>query len=147
MGEVALGWAGVAGRRALAASGSGEHQGLSGVEQAALRQAILDHQLCGPGLCGQLWTRGQGRRADRDAVPSAPDRAGVGKYLRRWGLTFQRPDKRGAEQDTEAVRVWWEETCWRSGRGPGLRVSRCSSPTRSASAPTASPAARPPPPR
>ncbi|MEU0103573.1 winged helix-turn-helix domain-containing protein [Streptomyces sp. NPDC006267] len=35
---------------------------------------------------------------------------GVGKYLRRWGLTFRRPDKRAVEQDPEAVRVWREET-------------------------------------
>ncbi|MDX3427073.1 winged helix-turn-helix domain-containing protein [Streptomyces sp. ME02-6985-2c] len=34
---------------------------------------------------------------------------GVGKYLKRWGLTFQRPDKRAVEQDPEAVRVWHEE--------------------------------------
>ncbi|GHE14298.1 winged helix-turn-helix domain-containing protein [Streptomyces alanosinicus] len=35
---------------------------------------------------------------------------GVGKYLRRWGLSFQRPDERVLEQDAEAVRVWREET-------------------------------------
>ncbi|MEZ3182802.1 winged helix-turn-helix domain-containing protein [Streptomyces pimonensis] len=35
---------------------------------------------------------------------------GVGKYLKRWGLTFQRPDKRAVEQDPEAVRTWHEET-------------------------------------
>ncbi|MGW3667816.1 winged helix-turn-helix domain-containing protein [Streptomyces sp. NPDC005141] len=35
---------------------------------------------------------------------------GVGKYLKRWGLTFQRPDKRAVEQDPEVVRIWREET-------------------------------------
>ncbi|MFG2698275.1 winged helix-turn-helix domain-containing protein [Kitasatospora sp. NPDC048407] len=35
---------------------------------------------------------------------------GVGKYLKRWGLSFQRPDKRAIEQDPEAVRAWREET-------------------------------------
>ncbi|MGA5550978.1 helix-turn-helix domain-containing protein [Streptomyces pseudogriseolus] len=34
----------------------------------------------------------------------------MGTYLRRWGLSFQRPDKRAVEQDPEAVRVWQEET-------------------------------------
>ncbi len=34
----------------------------------------------------------------------------MGKYLKRWGLTFQRPDKRAVEQDPEAVRIWREET-------------------------------------
>ncbi|MEV0410092.1 winged helix-turn-helix domain-containing protein [Streptomyces sp. NPDC050448] len=28
----------------------------------------------------------------------------MGKYLRRWGLSFQRPDKRAVEQDPGAVR-------------------------------------------
>ncbi|WP_246561483.1 winged helix-turn-helix domain-containing protein [Streptomyces roseirectus] len=35
---------------------------------------------------------------------------GMGKYLKQWGLTFQRPDKRAVEQAPEAVRVWCEET-------------------------------------
>lgn len=35
---------------------------------------------------------------------------GVGKYLKRWGLAFQRPDKRAVGQDAGAVRVWHEET-------------------------------------
>ncbi|MFF3608388.1 winged helix-turn-helix domain-containing protein [Streptomyces sp. NPDC002463] len=34
----------------------------------------------------------------------------MGKYLKRWGLSFQRPDKRAVEQDAEAVRIWREET-------------------------------------
>ncbi|MFD3976742.1 winged helix-turn-helix domain-containing protein [Streptomyces cyaneofuscatus] len=41
---------------------------------------------------------------------------GAGKYLKRWGLSFQRPDKLAVEQDPEAVRVWREET-W-----PAIRV-------------------------
>ncbi|MFK3984821.1 winged helix-turn-helix domain-containing protein [Micromonospora sp. NPDC050397] len=35
---------------------------------------------------------------------------GVGKYLKRWGLSFQRPDKRAVEQDPEAVARWHEQT-------------------------------------
>ncbi|MFE1383467.1 transposase [Streptomyces sp. NPDC058740] len=34
----------------------------------------------------------------------------MGKYLKRWGLTLQRLDKRAVEQDAEAVRLWYEET-------------------------------------
>ncbi|MFD9544909.1 IS630 family transposase [Streptomyces sp. NPDC060022] len=47
---------------------------------------------------------GQGLYGVRFAEP------GVGKYLKRWGLTFQRPDERAVEQDSEAVRLWHEET-------------------------------------
>jgi hypothetical protein len=35
---------------------------------------------------------------------------GVGKYLKRWGLSFRWPDKRAVEQDPEAVGRWHEET-------------------------------------
>ncbi|WP_374208007.1 transposase [Streptomyces sp. MUM 203J] len=34
----------------------------------------------------------------------------MGTYLKRWGLAFQRPDKRAVEQDPEAVRIRREET-------------------------------------
>ncbi|WP_374104524.1 winged helix-turn-helix domain-containing protein [Streptomyces sp. HB132] len=34
----------------------------------------------------------------------------MGKNLKRWGLTFQRPEKRAGEQNPEAVRAWHEET-------------------------------------
>ncbi|GAA2418855.1 hypothetical protein GCM10010420_56740 [Streptomyces glaucosporus] len=35
---------------------------------------------------------------------------GVGTYLKRWGLSFQRPDQRAVEQDPQAVRRRREET-------------------------------------
>ncbi|MFF5455023.1 helix-turn-helix domain-containing protein [Streptomyces sp. NPDC012950] len=37
---------------------TGEHQVLSEAEQAAARQAVLDHIPCDLGLSGQLWMRG-----------------------------------------------------------------------------------------
>ncbi|MEV0410091.1 hypothetical protein AB0I68_04565 [Streptomyces sp. NPDC050448] len=33
------------------------HQLLGEAEQAAVRQAVLDHRPCDVGLSGQLWTR------------------------------------------------------------------------------------------
>ncbi|WP_425424547.1 hypothetical protein [Streptomyces katrae] len=33
------------------------HQVLGEAEQAAVQQAVLDHQPCDVGLSGQLWTR------------------------------------------------------------------------------------------
>ncbi|WP_420717933.1 helix-turn-helix domain-containing protein [Streptomyces sp. H34-S4] len=53
---------------------------------------------------------GADKPADLQAVRGPLHRARVGKYLKRWGLTFQRSDKRAVEQDAEAVRVWHEET-------------------------------------
>lgn len=89
---------------------AGEHQVLSEAEQAAVRQAVLDHTPSGLGLSGQLWTRGQIGRLIFKLYGVRFTEPGVGKYLKRWGLTFQRPDKRAVEQDPEAVRTWHEET-------------------------------------
>ncbi|MGW9122738.1 IS630 family transposase [Streptomyces sp. NPDC055663] len=89
---------------------AGEHQVLSEAEQAAVRQAVLDHTPCDLGLSGQLWTRGQIGELIFKLYRVRFTEPGVGKYLKRWGLTFQRPDKRAVEQDPEAVRLWHEET-------------------------------------
>ncbi|MGW1848964.1 helix-turn-helix domain-containing protein [Streptomyces sp. NPDC001966] len=89
---------------------TGEHQFLSEAEQAAVRQAALDHTPCDLGLSGQLWTRGLIGELIFKLYRVRLTEPGVGKYLKRWGLTFQRPDRRAVEQDPQAVRVWHEET-------------------------------------
>ncbi|MFB7454768.1 IS630 family transposase [Streptomyces sp. NPDC056194] len=88
----------------------GVHQVLGETEQAAVRQAVLDHIPSNLGLSGQLWTRGQTGELIFKPYRVRFTEPGVGKYLKRWGLTFQRPDKRAAEQDAKAVRLWREET-------------------------------------
>lgn len=88
----------------------GEHQLLSEVEQQAVRQAVLDHRPCDVGLAGQLWTRAGVGNLIAKLYRERLTGQGVGKYLRRRGLTFQHPDKRGVEQNAEAVRVWHQET-------------------------------------
>ncbi|OSC50864.1 IS630 family transposase, partial [Streptomyces sp. 4F] len=88
----------------------GVHQVLGEAEQGAVRQAVLDHRPCDVGLSGQLWTR----RLIGDLIAKLYrvrlTEPGVGKYLKRWGLSFQRPDKRAVEQNPEAVRRWHQET-------------------------------------
>ncbi|TRO58548.1 winged helix-turn-helix domain-containing protein, partial [Streptomyces sp. IB201691-2A2] len=133
------------GREALVAQPRGrrvgEHQVLDAVGQQAVRQAVLDHRPCDLGLAGQLWTRAGVGDLIAKLYRGKLTEQGVGKYLRRWGLSFQRPDKRAVEQNLEAMRVWREETWPRSVRKRRPRAARSSSPTRSASAPTRSPAA------
>jgi transposase len=110
------------GREALVAQPRGrrvgEHQVLDAVEQQAIRQAVLDHRPCDLGLAGQLWTRAGVGDLIAKLYRVRLTEQGVGKYLRRWGLSFQRPDKRAVEQDAEAVRVWREET-WPAIRAQG----------------------------
>ncbi|WP_452750457.1 IS630 family transposase [Streptomyces celluloflavus] len=88
----------------------GEHQVLSEAEQAAVRQAVLEHIPSDLGLSGQLWTRGPIGELIFKLYGVRFTEPGVGKYLKRWELTFQRPDKRAVEQNAEAVRIWHEET-------------------------------------
>jgi transposase len=102
------------GREALVAQPHGrrpgEHQVLDTIEQQAIRQAVLDQRPCDLGLAGQLWTRAGVGDLIAKLYRVRLTEQGVGKYLRRWGLSFQRPDKRAVEQDAEAVRIWREET-------------------------------------
>ncbi|MHB9856730.1 winged helix-turn-helix domain-containing protein [Streptomyces sp. YIM S03343] len=88
----------------------GVHQMLDEAEQAAARQAVLDHRPCEVGLGGQLWTRRLVGEQIAKLYRVRLTEPGVGKYLKRWGLSFQRPDKRAVEQDPQAVRRWHEET-------------------------------------
>ncbi|WP_405786004.1 winged helix-turn-helix domain-containing protein [Streptomyces sp. NBC_01367] len=88
----------------------GVHQVLGEAEQAAVRQAVVDHRPCNVGLSGQLWTRRLVGELIAELYRVRLTEPGVGKHLRRWGLSFQRPDKRAVEQDPEAVRRWHEET-------------------------------------
>ncbi|WP_455431432.1 IS630 family transposase [Streptomyces evansiae] len=94
----------------------GVHQALGEAEQAAVRQAVLDHRPCDVGLSGQLWTRRLIGELIAKLYRVRLTEPGVGKYLKRWGLSFQRPDKRAVEQNPEAVRRWHEEV-W-----PEIRV-------------------------
>lgn len=102
------------GRDALLAQPKGRpvgvHQVLGEAEQAAVRQAVLDYRPCDVGLVGQLWTRSLIGGLIPQLYRVRLTEPGVGKYLKRWGLSFQRPDKRAVEQDPEPVRRWHEET-------------------------------------
>ncbi|MGW9454302.1 IS630 family transposase, partial [Streptomyces sp. NPDC055632] len=88
----------------------GVHQVLGEAEQAAVRQAVLDRRPCDVGLGGQLWTRRLVGELIAKLYRVRLTEVGVGKYLKRWELSFQRPDKRAVEQDPEAVRRWHRPT-------------------------------------
>ncbi|MFB7600148.1 IS630 family transposase [Streptomyces sp. NPDC056160] len=75
-----------------------------------MRQAVLDHMPCDLGLSGQLWTRRLIGELISKLYRVRFTEPGVGKYLKRWRLTFRRPDKRAVEQDAEVVHLWREET-------------------------------------
>lgn len=83
------------GRDALTARPRGRrvgwHQVLSGVEQAAVRQAILDHLPGDLGLVGQLRTRGQVGGLIAKLYRVRMTEPGAGTYLRRWDCRSSGP--------------------------------------------------------
>ncbi|MEU2113908.1 IS630 family transposase [Streptomyces sp. NPDC019507] len=129
------------GREALVAQPRGrpvgEYQVLKAVEQQAVeQQAVLDHRPCDLGLAGQLWTRAGVGDLIAKLYRVRLTEQGVGKYLRRWGLWFQRPDKRAVEQIPRLCGSGMRRRGQRSARRRRPRAARSSSPTRSASVPT-----------
>lgn len=58
---------------------------------------------------GCLWTRDNVRELIHQKYGIAMPIRTVGEYLKRWGLTVQRPAKREMEQKPEQVKAWLEE--------------------------------------
>ncbi|MFE1322684.1 IS630 family transposase [Kitasatospora phosalacinea] len=93
----------------------GEHQVLDPGRQQCVRQALIGHRPEDLGPGGQLWTRAIVGDLIALLHRVRLTEQGAGKYLKRWGLPFQRPDKRAVEQNPEAVRDW------REARWPAIR--------------------------
>ncbi len=71
-----------------------------------------------PAFCS--WRRARIKLGELRGQPPIPSayrltEPGVGKYQKRWGLSFQRPDMRAVEQDPEAVRRRHQETWPKTG--------------------------------
>jgi transposase len=87
-----------------------EQKALTPRQQARLRRAIIHKcpdQLALPGL---VWTRPQVRQLIRAWFGVNLSLVTVGKYLRSWGLSPQKPVRRAYEQDPQAVTEWLRVT-------------------------------------
>jgi transposase len=100
------------GNRALAAGKRGrrpgEQKALTPHQQARVRRAVLTKfpdQLAIPGL---VWTRPQVRDLVVNLFGIRLSRVTIGKYLRSWGLSPQKPIRKAYEQDPEKVARWLE---------------------------------------
>lgn len=101
------------GMKALKAKKQGRPTGsglkLSGEQQAKIRIIICDatpEQLKMPFA---LWTREAVESLIKDLFKIKMERRQVGRYLKRWGFTPQRPVKRAYERNDKAVRKWMDE--------------------------------------
>jgi transposase len=98
---------GLAGRRR--GRKQGEQKALSARQQRKLRYAVCEHTPATFGLDGLVWTRKavaeliEARHGLRLSLTT------VGKYLRSWGLSPQKPIRRAYEQDPQKVAQWLEQ--------------------------------------
>ena len=81
---------------------------LTGEREAVIVALIENHCPDQLGLPGSLWTRETVGALINKRFGVALSVWTVGRYLRRWGLTPQKPARRAYQQDPEAVRHWLE---------------------------------------
>lgn len=94
--------AGKRGRRA------GEQKALDARQEARVRRAVIGKYPDQVALPGLVWTRPQVRQLVRDWFGIGLSLVTIGKYLRSWGLSPQKPVRKAYEQNPEAVARWLE---------------------------------------
>ena len=88
----------------------GEQKALSAAQQEGLRSLIVRGCPDRFGLSFALWTRQAVRALIARETGVWLALPVVGRYLRAWGFTAQRPARRATERRDEAVRAWLEST-------------------------------------
>jgi transposase len=102
------GWAGLAERRR--GRRAGEQAALTELQQQELIALVRDSTPDQLGLAGFLWTRDAVADLITQRYGLWLARTTVGGYLRGWGFSPQRPQRRALEQNPAAVRRWLAET-------------------------------------
>jgi transposase len=94
-----------AGRRGRRA---GERKALDPWQEARVRRAVLGKNPEQVALPGLVWTRPQVRDLVRRWFGIGLSLVTIGKYLRSWNLSPQKPIRKADEQNPEAVQRWLE---------------------------------------
>jgi transposase len=102
------GWAGLSERRR--GRRPGEQAALSQFQQQEVIALVRDSTPDQLGLAGFLWTRDTVAELINRRYGLGLARTTVGGYLRGWGFSPQRPQRRALEQNPAAVRRWLVET-------------------------------------
>ncbi len=84
----------------------GEQKALDAKQEARVRRAVLGKFPDQVALPGLVWTRPQVRQLIRNWFGIGLSLVTVGKYLRSWGLSPQKPIRRAYEQNPQAVARW-----------------------------------------
>jgi transposase len=101
------GWAGLAERRR--GRRPGDQAALSGLQQQELIALVRESTPDQLGLAGFLWTRDAVAELIGQRYGLWLARTTVGGYLRGWGFSPQRPQRRALEQNPAAVARWLAE--------------------------------------
>lgn len=86
----------------------GEQKALTPRQEARVRRAVVGKYPDQVALPGLVWTRPQVRQLVRNWFGIGLSLVTIGKYLRSWGLSPQKPIRRAYEQNPEAVARWLE---------------------------------------
>ena len=87
----------------------GEGRILEAKEETEIREAIVSRRPEELGLTGQLWTLKKVCEYVRKTYGKKMSDGCASDYMRRWGLSCQRPVKRARKQETERVEKWKKE--------------------------------------
>ena len=88
---------------------AGDARRISAVDERRIRQKIVDKSPDQLKLAYALWTRKAVQELIRAETGVVMPIRTVGDYLKRWGMTPQKPQKRGYEQRAPEVKRWLEE--------------------------------------
>ena len=101
---------GIAGIKAIKTGRPSNTGMLNKERQAAIRKLIIDKCPNQIKLKGFLWDRQQVRALIKRQYNVTMSLQAVGDYLRKWGMTSQRPRKQNYKQQPKEVQKWLNET-------------------------------------
>ena len=81
----------------------GSHMVLTEEEQANIRKAIEEKRPEDYGITGQLWTLVRTREYIKKEYRKSINERTLSDYMKRWGMSCQRPAKRARKQNTKGI--------------------------------------------
>ncbi len=81
----------------------GTHMTLTVDEQSEIRKAIVEKTPEDFGITGSLWTLGRTREYIKKRFHKQVKERSLSDYMKRWGMTCQRPAKRARKQEPTRI--------------------------------------------
>lgn len=88
----------------------GSGRALSSEQEQAIRQLVVESLPCDHDIAIAMWTRQAVSELIAKHTGVELTLQGVGQYLRRWGLTPQKPARQAREQDPKEVEAFVQKT-------------------------------------